>query len=161
MKVNMKLDIKSKHTKIPDYIMKSKNRVIWINVLRGLFDTDGTIFFDKIKGINKRPKIKFSTVSRQMLGQVIELGNRLGFHFYRNRPYKGKKDKNYNYAVELQRRNEIERWVKEIGFKNSKHETKYLFWKSFGFHIPHITTKERKELLYFPAKLKTFQGFKC
>ena len=79
--------------------------------------------------------------------QVIELGNRLGYRFYINKPYKGKRDKNYNYAIELQRKNEIKKWLREIGFNNPKQKTKYLFWKLFGFYIPRSTLEERRKLL--------------
>ncbi len=145
--VTMKLNIKGSVNEIPMEIMKIQKPEIWKALLRGLFDTDGSVYFDKIRGINKRPKIKFSTASRNLLKQVIDLGNRLGFHFYVNKPYKGKRDKNYNYAIELQRKTEIQRWFREIGFNNSKHRTKYLFWKLFGFYIPRSTIKQRKELI--------------
>ena len=71
------------------------------------------------------------------------------------KPYKGKRDKNYNYQLVLYRKRDIEKWLEEIGFRNPKHSTKVQIWKKFGYCPPNTKIKFReKYLVSYLAKLK-------
>jgi intein/homing endonuclease len=119
--------------------------------LRGLFDTDGNIYFDKNRSakvrINNQPVIKIGTVSEKLACQVFELLKRMNFHPRKKKPYKGTRDKNKVHTVLIYRRNDISNFIKEIGFKNPKHYTRWLIYKKFGFCPPHTNLRERIKML--------------
>lgn len=119
--------------------------------LRGLFDTDGNLYFDRNKTlnqlINKIPIIKLGTVSEPLANQVFNSLFSLGFHPRRKKPYKGKRDKNTVHTVLLYRKADINKFMKEIGFKSSKHYTKWRVFKKFGFCPPKTTLVDRKKML--------------
>lgn len=119
--------------------------------LRGLFDTDGNIYFDKNRSakikMNNQPTIKLGTVSNKLINQVFEMLINLGFHPRFKKPYKGRKDKNEVYTILIYRRSDIKRFIEEIGFKNLKHYTKWLTYNKFGYCPPHTTLKERLRML--------------
>ena len=71
----------------------------------------------------------------------------MGYHFCKNKPYKGKKDKNITYRLELERKLEIQRWRKEIGFSNPKHSSKFKLWELLGYYIPRTNLRQRMQIL--------------
>jgi len=135
--------------KIPKIILENNN--LSVRFLRGLFDTDGNLYFDKNRSAknqrNNRPTIKLGTVSKKLAGQVFNLLIRLGLHPRMKRPYQGKKDKNKVYTVLIYRKKDIEFFINKIGFKNSKHYTKWLIYKKLGYCPPRTSLKEREEIL--------------
>ncbi|MBR9692150.1 hypothetical protein GOV06_05190 [Candidatus Woesearchaeota archaeon] len=139
---------------IPE-IIKSKNQKIAF--LRGLFDTDGSIYYCKSNFKTKKrslftifhykPKIKLATISKELIEQVYDLLIGLGFSPMIRKPAKQKKNENIMYGVELYRIADTKKWINEIGFKNSKHLTKVLLHKKFGFCPPYSKIKQRKDML--------------
>jgi intein/homing endonuclease len=119
--------------------------------LRGLFDTDGNIYFDKNRSaknpINNCPIIKLGTVSEKLCNQVFNELLKLRFHPRKKNPYQGKRDKNKVHTVLIYRRGDIKKYIDEIGFKNPKHYTKWLIFKKLGFCPPNTNLKQRQELL--------------
>lgn len=102
---------------------KIKNRITmpkWITIrrslliacIRGLIDTDGTVFENK-KNSNK-VNIGFKNNNPQLLKQVRNKLIYLGFH----------PTKTHTNAFFLCRREEIELFIKRIGFHNYKHLAK-------------------------------------
>ena len=71
----------------------------------------------------------------------------LGFEPYMKPAYKGKRDKNPVYNVMLQRRDDVRRFIEEIGFDSTKHLTKWKIYYLSGSCPPHTTIKERYEIL--------------
>lgn len=51
------------------------------------------------------------------------------------------------YIINLNGRNNLVNWMKNIGFRNPKHLTKYSIWKKFGFCPPNTTILERRQIL--------------
>ena len=119
--------------------------------MRGLFDTDGTIYFDKNRSakikLNNRPAIKIGTVSERLSNQIFNLLIKMKFHPRKTKPYQGKRDKNKVYSILIYRKNDIIKYIDEIGFKNPKHYTKWLVFKKQGFCPPYTTLDERKKIL--------------
>jgi hypothetical protein len=128
-----------------------KNKGLYKRFLRGLFDTDGTIYFNKNtskkKPINNQPVIKLGTVSKELCLQILDLLKKEGLHPRLKKPYKGKKDKNKVYTVVIYRRGDINFFINNIGFKNPKHYTKWRIYKKFGFCPSKTTIKKRYEIL--------------
>ena len=134
-----------------------RNKDQKINFLRGLFDTDGSIYFGKSNFKTKKksyftilhykPKIGLSTISKNLIDGVYQILKKLNFDPIYRTPKKQRPRENTMYKVELHRKEDISRWLREIGFKNPKHMSKVLIWKKFGFVPPHTTLKTRMQIL--------------
>ncbi len=135
--------------KIPEIIRQDD--LMLKRFLRGLFDTDGNIYFDKNrsckKPINNVPVIKLGSAAQYLIKDVFQSLKKLGFNPRLKKPYQGKKDKNPVHTVLIYRKKDIEEYVKEIGFKNPKHNTKWLLFKKQGFLQPRTTIQQRKRIL--------------
>ena len=101
--------------KIPEEIMNSEDRLIFATI-RGIFDTDGCIFFDKRKKYNRPyPRLNIETVSRPLFEQLEKF---LRKHFS---VYAGKRGRTNTFFIELYGHQELEKWMELIGFSNQKH----------------------------------------
>ena len=134
---------------IPPVILKDKK--LLKRFIRGLFDTDGNLYFDKNysanEPLNNKPIIKLGTVSKKLADDVYYALKKLGLYPRMKNPYRGKRDKNWVYTVLLYRKADINFFIKEIEFKNSKHYTKWLIFEKFGFCPSNTTLKQRKKIL--------------
>ncbi|MCH7568578.1 MAG: hypothetical protein IIA87_04105 [Nanoarchaeota archaeon] len=140
---------------IPKPILRSK--YLSRRFLRGLFDTDGTIYFDKNYSaknpINNKPRIKLDSVSFGLINNTYDLLIGLGFNPRLRKAYKGKGDKNPFYGIIIDNIGDIDLFFKIIGFKNSKHYTKWLVFKKLNYCPPYTTIDQRKKIL----GIKTFK----
>ena len=91
---------------IPIWILK--NKLYSLRCIRGLIDTDGCVFWNKR---DKRMYITFSNSSSKLLSDFKIITSRVGLNFANSV---------LNHVC-LYRRNEIERYIKRIGFSNRKH----------------------------------------
>jgi intein/homing endonuclease len=149
---------------IPKVILQDKNT--WVPFLRGLFDTDGSIYFNKnysTKVENRkhnRPRIKLGLTSEKVIYEVYFILKNLNFAPYLKPAYKGKRDKNPVYSIILQRVKDVNRFVYEIGFNNSKHMTKWKIYKKLGYCPPNTTIIERYRILSGQKIYNTQVSFK-
>lgn len=146
---------------IPSSI-KSGNKEIKKRFLRGLFDTDGSITFEKNytgkERKNKIPKISIASTSKKMIEESKTICKELGFSVMKRKPWKGKRDKNILYGFTIKRKKDIQRWITEIEFKSPKHTTKIDIRKAKGECPPYTRIKERYKILGMissSAKLKS------
>lgn len=134
---------------IPKEILINKN--LHKSFIRGLFDTDGSIWFEKNRTcktpINNVPIIKLGGVSSKLVEQTFNLLKGLGMHPRIKKPYKGKRDKNPVHTVIIYRREDIKYFIENIGFKNPKHFTKWEVYKKEGYCPPRTTLYQRQEIL--------------
>jgi len=120
---------KCQNTKIPQKIYKDWN--LTKNILRGIADTDGSVFVSKKPGIEKYPCIEITTTSIELANQLKTLLNENGFRAVLRLEKRIKINPNAlpSYKVSLHGKNNLEKWMEEIGFSNPyKHEraTTYL-----------------------------------
>ncbi len=127
------------------------------HTLRGLFDTDGSIYFEKnLEGKHTIPKIKLGSTSKKLVNQLAKILKNLNFKPYLPKPYKGKRDMRKMYYIRLSRREDVERWIEFIGFNSSKHLTKIELWRKTGICPPYTTLALRKEMIK-----KVYKSNKC
>ncbi|MCW3999425.1 MAG: hypothetical protein NWE93_04225 [Candidatus Bathyarchaeota archaeon] len=121
---------KSHKVTIPNLILE-KGWAFSKWTLRGIMDTDGTVFYSK-KTYEKPvyPTIEVRTCSKPLAIQINELLQQQTF-----RP-RLRGDANEGYHVALYGNNMLNRWVKEISFSNSKHLNKIHPPQSENFKIP-------------------------
>lgn len=103
------------HTvEIPYKILINTNLIY--PTIRGIFDTDGGIYFDKRKGYKKDyPRIHFSTVSENLFMQLSEILLK-EFKIYTR--YNKKRN---IYVIELYGYSNLNKWMSLIGFSNERH----------------------------------------
>lgn len=101
-----------------------KNDDLKKHFLRGLFDTDGTIY----KKYGNYAQIGFRIYNKEIFNSVLMFLKQLGFNPSANRGF------NYIY---IHSQKEIERFFMEIGSANPKHIMRYIHWKKFS-EVPKI-----------------------
>jgi intein/homing endonuclease len=160
--VNLGIPIGKKGTdvEVPQKISDS-NKEAKKAFLRGLFDTDGTIYFMKQNGKYSRPRLRIASISKRLIEEVKKMSEDLGIEYSNPSPNKeGKGKPNKVYIFEINKKASIEKWFLDIKPENPKHFTKFKLWKKLGYLPPRTTLKQRKLMLSRLAKLKT-TGFEC
>lgn len=148
---------KSKSVKVPERILNSKDKFLQAAFLRGLFDTDGSLYFKNRKTMSNYsnfknnhhyyPVIFLGTVSKKLATGISTMLKGLGIKnfIYSYKP--NKENEAINYRVTISGEDRLEKWVNIIGMKNEVKLTRYLVWRKFGFCPPHTTLKQRKDIL--------------
>jgi hypothetical protein len=92
--------------------------------LRGLFATDGTVFFTRINNGSERmyPRIEFCSSSRQLRDEVLELLREKGF-VASQWTYTPKSRGGPTYFLRIAGEENLNRFAREVGFGNPKHTT--------------------------------------
>jgi hypothetical protein len=131
--------------RIPSIIRKNKK--LWPRFLKGLFDTDGCLGFDKKHKIKHYyPRIHLASSSLKLINDVKKILVELsytGCQSYAKNTKPGSK----LHRFEFKGIEKIERWMKEIGFGNFGKYSRYLIWKKFGFCPTYISLAERIKIL--------------
>lgn len=146
---------KSKTLSIPKKILDSKNAKIYTKFLRGLFDTDGNLYFRKsYVGINKfqrnynhYPVIKLVSISRFLVEDIIHMLFQMDIVFYYHSYDSKKENESRKYYITISGIDGLERWMKFVGMKNPVKLSRYLVWKKFGFCPPNTSLKQREDIL--------------
>jgi hypothetical protein len=99
--------------------------------VRGLFDTDGCLRFERINAqkMHTYPRIEFGFASRALRNTLMLLLTDLGFRFFIWTD-------NTNFKICISGEKMLHKWMTEIKPKNPKHLKKYSFWKHHGFYKP-------------------------
>lgn len=134
--------------KIPRFVLKSNNVNYLKRFLRGFFDTDGCLTFDKKhKKYHYYPRIILVTCSYELFENVCEILGKIGILFH-TQIYKSKKDnENTSYRIWVRGKNRVEKWISVIGCNNPSKLSRYKIWKEFGFCPPNLTFEQRKQIL--------------
>jgi len=115
---------KAHKVEIPKQILEKEwSYAKW--TIRGIMDTDGTLFFSKkTYKLPIYPTLEIRTYSRNLASQITEILRQNGF---RARP-RGNEERGFHvalYGVKM-----LEKWIKEIGFSNSRHTNRLRASKS-------------------------------
>ncbi len=146
---------KSKIVRVPETILNSRDLKLYGTFLRGLFDTDGNLFFRKsYAGVNKfkmkynhYPTITLSTISKGLAEDVLRMLHEMDILFnYHIRDPK-KLSENRKYIISIRGIDGLEKWMKLVGMKNSVKMSRYQVWKKFGFCPTNTTLRQREEIL--------------
>lgn len=147
---------KSKIVRIPDLILKSKNKILYARFLRGLFDTDGNLYFKNRKNQpytefkrkhNYYPIISITTISKLLSKDISFILEKLRIkHYIFGFQPKDERD-SYKYRIMISGTHRLKKWMKLVGIKNPVKLTRYLIWKKFDFCPPHTTFEQRKNIL--------------
>ena len=121
------------HTvRVPHYIFDAESS-IQLAFLRGLFDTDGCIWFGRINNLKLHtyPKVELCSVSRGLRDDLRTLLVNLGFRcFVWGEPERG------GCKIALAGKEQAGKWFSLVRPNNAKHLNKYKFWKEQGYYMP-------------------------
>ncbi len=134
--------------------------------MRGIFDTDGNLFFkksylgtEKFKKLhNHYPVITLTTISKFLAEDIIKMLHEMDIVFYYHMHDSKKKNENRVYLVTINGVDELNRWMELVGMENSVKLTRYLVWKKFGFCPPNTTLKEREDILNDNLDIYSIKG---
>lgn len=114
--------------KIPEIFTKKEEFIS--SVIRGIFDTDGTIYLEPKRG-KLYPRIQITTISKELGYQLNSLINKIGLRstiyleFVKNPRWNNK------YNITIRGEEMLNKWIQIIGPHNPKHIQK------FDFYISH------------------------
>ncbi len=99
--------------------------------VRGLFDTDGCLRFDRINKRKKHeyPRLEFGFASKTLRDDLKLLLDEIGFRSFIW------EDKT-TFKIGICGKMMLEKFILDIQPKNPKHLKKYEFWKKNGFYLP-------------------------
>ena len=107
---------KSENIIIPEIIVKDWNLLKY--TIRGIVDTDGSVFVAKKPGVSAYPSIEITTSSLRLAFQLKDILEIHGFRVAKIWKYKSKLSRRITYKVALNGFKNLEKWIKEIGFSN-------------------------------------------
>lgn len=113
------------------------------HIIRGIFETDGSLYFSKSKVIKypSYPRIEIKTVSSKLAFQLFNLLKERNFNI------QIMKTRYKSFKIYLSGEIMLNKWIKEIGFSNVSTITKYNLWRKLGYYLPYVTLEKRKKLL--------------
>ena len=88
------------------------------NVLRGIVDTDGSVFAVKKPRVMRYPSIEITTCSKKLANQIRKILLKRGFRVAKIWKFKSKNSKRVGYRVPLNGKKNLKKWLDEIGFSN-------------------------------------------
>ncbi len=146
---------KARVVRVPQIITQSYDSEIYGRFLRGLYDTDGCLNFQRRYGNNvpfKKthnvyPRIIFSTVSEGLRLDLAKLFDFIGMQCRVQTYLPLKRNWSPVFKFWIYGEKYLERWVKEIGFKNIVQMTRYRIWKKYGHCPPNMSLDERIQIL--------------
>lgn len=107
---------------IPENILDDWNLAKY--ALRGIIDSDGSVFVSKKPGIEKYPTIEITTTSLILAEQLRNILLEQGFRVANIRKSFSKLSKLPAYRVPLHGKRNIEMWLNKIGFSNKYKENR-------------------------------------
>ncbi len=107
---------KSKKIEIPQKILS--NWELAKCTIRGIVDTDGSVFAVKKPRVDRYPSIEITTISKVMILQLKQILELNGFRVSKIWQFKSKLSKNIGYRFGLNGKQNLKKWIEEIGFSN-------------------------------------------
>ncbi|MFH1276310.1 MAG: LAGLIDADG family homing endonuclease [Candidatus Woesearchaeota archaeon] len=110
-------------------------------VLRGLFDTDGCLYFTKNNSkLRSYPIIEISSHSTKLINQLKSALRSIGFIV---------KTSHYEDSIKLHGRKNLLKWMEIIGTSHPDKASKFEFWKKYGYcpRIDELDYKSRLKIL--------------
>jgi intein/homing endonuclease len=107
---------KSSKVKISQDLISKFDRCKYL--LRGIFDTDGSVFMANKPGSPNYPSIEITTTSRTLAFQIRSILIGQNFRVAKIWNYKSKSSKLTAYKVPLNGKNNLKKWLDLIGISN-------------------------------------------
>ncbi len=107
---------KCEKTEIPEIIYNDP--ILVKHTIRGIADTDGSVFVSKKPGIEKYPSIEITTTSKNLASQISQTFISKGFKVSKRNHQSKKLNSLRAYKISLYGNKNLLMWMKEISFSN-------------------------------------------
>lgn len=146
---------KTYSVEVPEIIYNNENKDIIRAFIRGFFAGDGCLNFDKKRGkaqkilkiIHTYPRIQIKCVSKILVEQMKNMLFKLNLDSFIGEKKSKKDNECTSYMLEIDGEERLEKWLKEIGFSNPNHSTRYEIFKRWGFVPSNTTYAQRLSIL--------------
>jgi len=146
---------KTYSVEVPSIIYQNSDKSIVRAFLRGFCAGDGCLNFDKRYGKHRKilriihtyPRIQIKCVCKKLIYQLSDMLNRLDIDNFVSRKPSKKKNEVDGYMVQVSGKPRLDKWIKEIGFSNANHSSRYKLFKKYGFVPPNTSYEERIKML--------------
>ncbi len=145
---------------IPE-IIKQSSKKIKKEFIKGIGDTEFSLVFKKrYKNKHYYPVISFSTQSKNLQKDIIEILTELGFNLWYISEYPTSRNGKplFTNQINLNGVGNLNLWMKEIGFNSTKHLTKYNVWKKYGVCPSKTNILQRQKILKGEIDINSFKG---
>lgn len=122
--------------KIPIWILK--NRSFLIAYLRGIIDTDGSLFFAK-RGTYKKnsyPVIEVKILDEKFVKEIYLVFKKLGFVCNSSQ-----------FKIQLNGQKNLQKWIRIINTDNFAITSRYMLWRILNYCPTKTTLRERIKLI--------------
>lgn len=118
--------------------------------LSGIGDTDFSLSFKKNrKGVHTEPRLELFTFSPNLAKDIQQALIKLGFSC----SFETKERRGYQeFRIRMYGKKNLDKWLREIGFKNPYILAKLNFWRKFGYFVP------RKNYTFYASKSASPSG---
>jgi hypothetical protein len=134
-KLGLPIGKKSQMSSLPAFVKEPPK--LLKECISGIADTDGSLtFLKKDKKIHDYPRISISISNELLMNDINTTLRKLKFKtvFYSRVRFDKRTGNRYSHwEIDMNGREMLEKWMKEIGFRNKVHLCKYKLWKSHGF----------------------------
>jgi len=120
--LGLKVAPKRNRARVPENYMCPE---LWKGVLKGYFDTDGSLVLTDNNG-TLYPRIEMKVCQSPMQMQLVKILRREGFHFGRYEIGNG------NIRLQLNGKEQLAKWVQNVGISNKKHINKLRCYQNSG-----------------------------
>lgn len=146
-KAGIPIGNKSGIVEIPKNIMKNKELIK--SFLKGLADTEFSVMFKKAgRKKHSYPRISVELKSRKLIMQISGILNSININHIVYEKSGRRNNLSYtNLCIDINGKENLYKWLKNIGFRNKKHLTKIEIWKKYGYLKPYTSLKEREKIL--------------
>ena len=126
---------KTHNLKIPNYIRNSQKNMQRA-FIKGLFDTDGCLYLEKIKKYKYYPRIEFGFASKYLVDDLRVLLKNIGLH---STTWISKSYRNLKlcttYKIRVCGNKNVKKFFEEVKPNNPKHLNKYKFYNKYSAAI--------------------------
>lgn len=141
--------------KVPKIIYHNDNKDILRAFLRGFLAGDGCLTFDKRRGkaqeilkiVHTYPRIQITSVSKEIILQLSQMLLKLNIKNTIHKRENKKENEVDSYMLQVSGKSRLNKWIKEIGFSNSNHYSRYEIFKRYGFVPPYTSYEERIKMI--------------
>lgn len=146
---------KSFSLNVPRSILYSKDKLVLGKFLRGLFDTDGNIYFRKSgrnlsvfkTTYNHYPVLSITSVSKSLAEGIVNILNNFDLTFCYFSQNQTKSGELRIHKIVISGIKGLDQWMNLVGMKNDVKLSRYLVWRKFGFCPPNLTLQQRQSIL--------------
>ncbi|MBL7054908.1 hypothetical protein ISS05_04075 [Candidatus Woesearchaeota archaeon] len=146
-KIGLIVGKKSDRAFIPNTLLHDKKLSLYF--LRGLADTDFCVMFKKgNRKTHSYPKIVAEFASKRIIEDIQKILDRINITYYKQKVRKTNSFGQFtHYRLEINGKNNLNKWINLIGFSNPKQTTKIKVWEILGYCPPKTTYSQRIKIL--------------